>query len=238
MPEGPVALAVTGMLLVFGLAFEVPLVVVILNLAGVLSHARFRKWRRMMIFAVFAFAAVAVARREVGAGEEGLLGRGEEHRHRPAAAAGEHLHGIHVNVVDIRTFFPVNLDLSSLVGQSVNFILYVADVSGHGTPTGDRAAWVGARITGAGGTAVACTSDVSSKHGARAPIEAALDQFGELLLGALEREPDGPRLKIRNGVHPAADLEQQMIFPLYLFRYMRKRQAKLANEIHRHCVFG
>ncbi len=51
---------VTGMLLVFGLAFEVPLVVVILNMAGVLSHARFRKWRRLMIFAVFAFAAVAV----------------------------------------------------------------------------------------------------------------------------------------------------------------------------------
>jgi len=45
-------------------------------------------------------------------------------------------------------YYPVNLDLSSLVGQSVNFILYVADVSGHGTPSGDRAEWVGARIAG------------------------------------------------------------------------------------------
>ncbi len=49
----------TAMLLIFGLAFEVPLVMVILNLAGVLTHARMRKWRRLMIFAVFAFAAVA-----------------------------------------------------------------------------------------------------------------------------------------------------------------------------------
>jgi sec-independent protein translocase protein TatC len=48
-----------AMLLIFGLAFELPLVMVLLNLAGVLTHQRFAKWRRMIIFAVFAFAAVA-----------------------------------------------------------------------------------------------------------------------------------------------------------------------------------
>lgn len=48
-----------AMLLIFGLAFELPLVMILLNVAGVLSHARFRKWRRMIIFGVFAFAAVA-----------------------------------------------------------------------------------------------------------------------------------------------------------------------------------
>jgi sec-independent protein translocase protein TatC len=48
-----------AMLFIFGLAFELPLVLVLFNLAGLLTHARFRKWRRMIIFAVFAFAAVA-----------------------------------------------------------------------------------------------------------------------------------------------------------------------------------
>ncbi len=47
-----------AMLLIFGLAFEVPLVMVLLNLAGLLPHKRFAKWRRMIIFLVFAFAAV------------------------------------------------------------------------------------------------------------------------------------------------------------------------------------
>ncbi|HXW88005.1 MAG TPA: twin-arginine translocase subunit TatC [Streptosporangiaceae bacterium] len=48
----------SAMLLIFGIAFEMPLVIVLLNLAGVLTHARFRKWRRVIIFLVFAFAAV------------------------------------------------------------------------------------------------------------------------------------------------------------------------------------
>ena len=47
-----------AMLTIFGIAFELPLVVVLLNLAGVLTHARFRKWRRVIIFLVFAFAAI------------------------------------------------------------------------------------------------------------------------------------------------------------------------------------
>ena len=67
MPGGAVALITVdtylgyamAMLLIFGLAFEVPLVIVLLNAAGVLTHARIKKWRRLMIFGVFAFAAVA-----------------------------------------------------------------------------------------------------------------------------------------------------------------------------------
>jgi sec-independent protein translocase protein TatC len=48
-----------AMLLIFGLAFEVPLLIIILNLARVLTHERIRKWRRLMIFGVFVFAGVA-----------------------------------------------------------------------------------------------------------------------------------------------------------------------------------
>ncbi|HTZ94161.1 MAG TPA: twin-arginine translocase subunit TatC [Streptosporangiaceae bacterium] len=47
-----------AMLTIFGIAFELPLAFVLLNLAGVLTHERFRKWRRGIIFLVFAFAAV------------------------------------------------------------------------------------------------------------------------------------------------------------------------------------
>lgn len=47
-----------AMLAIFGIAFELPLVFILLNVAGVLTHERFKKWRRMIIFLVFAFAAV------------------------------------------------------------------------------------------------------------------------------------------------------------------------------------
>lgn len=50
---------VTAMLLIFGVAFELPLVLVMLNLAGLLSHAFFRRHRRVMVFAVFVFAGAA-----------------------------------------------------------------------------------------------------------------------------------------------------------------------------------
>jgi sec-independent protein translocase protein TatC len=48
-----------AMMLAFGLAFEVPLLLVMLNLAGILTHQRFRKWRRVLIFGVFLIAGMA-----------------------------------------------------------------------------------------------------------------------------------------------------------------------------------
>jgi sec-independent protein translocase protein TatC len=47
------------MMLAFGLTFEVPLLLVMLNLAGILTHERFRKWRRALIFGVFLIAGMA-----------------------------------------------------------------------------------------------------------------------------------------------------------------------------------
>jgi sec-independent protein translocase protein TatC len=48
----------TGMIVGFGVVFELPLVIVMLNLAGILTHERFRKWRRLLIFGVFLIAGM------------------------------------------------------------------------------------------------------------------------------------------------------------------------------------
>lgn len=47
------------MVLLFGLAFEFPLVLMLLNVAGVLSGRRIRSWWRVMVFLIFLFAAIA-----------------------------------------------------------------------------------------------------------------------------------------------------------------------------------
>ena len=50
---------VTLMLLVFGAAFELPLLVIMANLAGAISARALRKSQRLAIFLIFVFAAVA-----------------------------------------------------------------------------------------------------------------------------------------------------------------------------------
>jgi sec-independent protein translocase protein TatC len=42
-----------GMVVGFGAAFELPLVLIMLNVTGILTHERFRKWRKILIFLTF-----------------------------------------------------------------------------------------------------------------------------------------------------------------------------------------
>jgi len=49
---------VTLVLVLFGLAFEFPVVIIFLNVVGVLTADRLRRWRRGMYFVLFAAAAV------------------------------------------------------------------------------------------------------------------------------------------------------------------------------------
>ena len=87
--------------------------------------------------------ALSIFRRKIGAAVKRLAVRRQKHCHRPATAAREQLHRVHINLVQIGTFLTVDLNADEQVihqGRDL-FVLkrltlhYMAPVTGRVTDT-------------------------------------------------------------------------------------------------------
>ena len=69
--------------------------------------------------------------RIVGAAEEGLQVGRQPHTHGPPAGAGRRLHERHVDAVDVRTFFAVDLDGNKVIVQNLGHAVVLERLALH-----------------------------------------------------------------------------------------------------------
>ena len=70
-------------------------------------------------------------RRPVGAAEERLLFGREEDRHRPSALAGHRLHGLHIDLVQVRPLLAIDFDADEIAVQALRDGRVLETLVGH-----------------------------------------------------------------------------------------------------------
>ena len=58
---------------------------------------------------------MTIVQRKICAAEKGFCIRGKEYIKWPASASRNRLHGIHVNMIEVGAFFPVDLDVDKML---------------------------------------------------------------------------------------------------------------------------
>ncbi len=74
---------------------------------------------------------VAVNRREIGPAVKRFAVGRQKDRHRPPAAPGHHLHGVHINRVQVGTLFAVDLDVDEVVVHQLRDGFVLERFPGH-----------------------------------------------------------------------------------------------------------
>src|SRR5258708_27778344 len=96
-----------------------------------LRNASEEAWKRRMV--------VSIDRGEIGAAIKRLPLWREKYGHGPTAASGEHLHGLHINFVNVRTFFAIDLDIDKkIIHQPGDLFIFEGLVLHHMAPMARR----------------------------------------------------------------------------------------------------
>ncbi len=125
----------------------------------------------------------AITRRKVSAGKKWRAIRQQEHRHRPPAGTGHALHGAHVDLVEIRPLFAVDLDGNEVAVHQRGGLRIFERLAGH-----DVAPVAGAVADAQQDRLVFGASSGQRLRAPRIPVDRVVGMFEEVGAGLL-REP-------------------------------------------------